>query len=199
MRDSDLEMEELVRSSTHRILKSALRVARAHLRLLCWARAHLRILIPALLCKGALLCRGALDFEKDALSLMRREVRAPLRVNAMGHYIVSAVEFGRGPDVAASYLEWSFVEKRPDLSGGGLHLPPKESGPIRLAPPREFPACTAVTLGDARNDSISDPKKIIMKLHANWGHASATGERSRLRRIDWREDWWKSVRLSHYA
>ena len=31
-----------------------------------------------------------------------------------------------------------------------------------------------MTLGDSQDDSISDPKKIIMKLHANWGHASAT-------------------------
>ena len=64
--------------------------------------------------------------------------------------------------------------KRPDLSDGGLQLPFTESGLIRFAPPREFSACTAVTLGDAQDDNISDPKKIIMKLHANWGHASAT-------------------------
>ena len=31
-----------------------------------------------------------------------------------------------------------------------------------------------MTSGDAQDDSISDPKKIIMKVHANWGHASAT-------------------------
>ena len=78
----------------------------------------------ALLRKGALEALGAyLDFEKDALSLLRHGVRVPLGVNAMGHYIASVVEFGRGPEVAASYFEWSFVEKRPDLSDGGLHLP----------------------------------------------------------------------------
>ena len=65
----------------------------------------------------------------------------------MGHYIVSVVEFGRVPAVAASYFEWSFVEKRPDLSDGGLHLPLKDSGLIRFAPLREFSACAAVTLG----------------------------------------------------
>ena len=53
-------------------------------------------------------------------------------------------------------------------------MPLVESGLIRFAPPREFSACTAVTLGDAQGDGISDLKKIIMKLHANWGHASAT-------------------------
>ena len=65
-------------------------------------------------------------------------------------------------------------EKRPDLSDGGLHLPLAESGLIRFAPPREFSACTAATLGDAQDDGISDPKKIIMQSHAKWGHASAT-------------------------
>ena len=97
--------------------------------------------IPALLRKGALEALGAqLDFEKDTLSLLRHGICAPLRVNAMGHYIVSVVEFGRGPNLAASYFEWSFPEKRPDLSDGGLHMPLVESGHIRFAPPREFSA-----------------------------------------------------------
>ena len=30
-----------------------------------------------------------------------------------------------------------------------------------------------MTLGDAREGNNSDPKKIIEKLHVNWGHASA--------------------------
>ena len=29
-------------------------------------------------------------------------------------------------------------------------------------------------MGDAQDNNISDPKKVIMKLHAFWGHASAT-------------------------
>ena len=124
--------------------------------------------IPAWLRKGALEALGAqLDFEKDTLSPLRHGVREPLRVNAEGQYIVRAVEFGRGPNVTASYFERSVVEKRPDLSDGGLHLRLAESESIRFAPPREFPACTAVTLGDAQDDSISDPKKLITKLRTN--------------------------------
>ena len=46
-------------------------------------------------------------------------------------------------------------------------------GLLYLAPPKDVSACTAVTLGDARDDSVSDHRKIIMKLHVNWGHASA--------------------------
>ena len=60
------------------------------------------------------------------------------------------------------------------MSDGGLHFPLVDGGLLRFVPPREFPACAAATSGDARDDSISDPKKIIMKLHVNWGHASAT-------------------------
>ena len=92
----------------------------------------------------------------------------------MGHNITSAVEFGRGSNFAASYVEWSFVEKRPDLSHRGLHMPLVESGLVRFGPPREISACAAVTVGDAQDGGISDPRKIILKLHANLGHASAT-------------------------
>ena len=98
--------------------------------------------IPALLRKGALGALGAqLDFEKDTLSCWR----VPLRVNAMGRYVVSVVELGRRPHVAASYFEWSFVEELPDLTDGGLHLPLVGSGLFRFSPPSEFSACTAVT------------------------------------------------------
>ena len=79
--------------------------------------------IPALLGAGAPEAQGALgaqlDFEEDALSLSRHGVRVPFRINAMGHYVVSVVEFGRGPNVAASRFGWSVVGKRPDLSDGG--------------------------------------------------------------------------------
>ena len=77
------------------------------------------------------------------------------------------------------------MEKRPDLSDEGSHLPLVESGLTRSAPPREFSACGAVTLGDAQDDSISDPKKIIMKSHSSWGHASAWLTRMEVRLIWW--------------
>ena len=52
-------------------------------------------------------------------------------------------------------------------------MPLVESGPLRFVPPKDFAACTAVTLGGARDDSASDPHKIFMKLRGNWGRASA--------------------------
>ena len=92
--------------------------------------------ILALLRKGALEALGAqLDSEKGTLLLLRHGVCAPLKFNAMGHYIVGAAEFGRGPNFAASYSECSFLGKRPGLSDGGLHLPLVESGLLRFAPP----------------------------------------------------------------
>ena len=42
-----------------------------------------------------------------------------------------------------------------------------------FSPPEDFSACAAVTLRDARDDSVSDLRKIIMRLRANWGHAPA--------------------------
>ena len=60
------------------------------------------------------------------------------------------------------------------MSDGGLRSPLVVCGFIRFVPPRDVSAGSAATLGDARDDSISDPEKVKMKLHVNWGHASAT-------------------------
>ena len=46
--------------------------------------------------------------------------------------------------------------------------------PADFTPPQLFSACKAVTLRDAGISETSDPKKIITKLHINWGHFSAT-------------------------
>ena len=45
----------------------------------------------------------------------------------------------------------------------------------RIAPslPQAVSACKAVTLGDSANEYLSDPKKVIMELYVNCGHASA--------------------------
>ena len=69
------------------------------------------------------------------------------------------------------------------MEGGGGQFPedgtPWQSGPVRggskcsFTPPRTFRACKAVTLGDARDGTLSNPKKIITKLHVNWGRSSA--------------------------
>ena len=88
----------------------------------------------------------------------------------VGHYVLSAVEFSKGPPcsdrrpiLAASYFEWPFLGRRPDLSGGGLHLPLVENGLLRFVPPKDFSACAAATLGDARDDITPDSEKTIMK------------------------------------
>ena len=59
------------------------------------------------------------------------------------------------------------MQKRPDLSNGGLRLPFTADGPLPFVPRKDFSACTAGTLGYARDDSLSDPREIIMKLHVN--------------------------------
>ena len=91
----------MAKSSTQRLSKWASQVVRAPSRHLCWTRRFRRY------CEmGALETLGAqLNFEEGALALLRHGVRVPLRVNAMGHYVVSVVELGRGPNVAASYFE----------------------------------------------------------------------------------------------
>ena len=45
-------------------------------------------------------------------------------------------------------------------------------GPRQFGAPRTLPACRAATLADATDGRLSGPKKIIMKLHVDGGHAS---------------------------
>ena len=124
--------------------------------------------IPAFLRKGAWEALGGqLDFGRDILTVRKRGAEGPPGVNEMGHYVLSAVEFGqgpprfdRGPNLAASHFVWSFLQRRPDLSDGGLHLPLTEGGLLRFVPPEEFSACTAAT--SARDGSISGPKEIVI-------------------------------------
>ena len=98
----------------------------------------------------------------------------------MGRYVVSVKDFGgrrgesvRDPNLSASIADWAFSKGRPNLSNGGKHLPYSEDGMRSFPPPSTFSACEAVSLGDARDGILSDPKEIILKLHANWGRASA--------------------------
>ena len=81
--------------------------------------------ISAFLRKSALEAPAAqLDFDKNALCFVRHGAWVLSKVHAMGHYILTVVEFSKGPpcsdrrpNLAASYFEWSFSEKRPDLPG----------------------------------------------------------------------------------
>merc|ERR1712052_76031 len=98
----------------------------------------------------------------------------------MGHYILSVMDFPLGgrrvapvPQFSASFLEWEPPRPRPNLDHGGICLPFTDEGLRSFSPPSTFSACKAVTLGDAREGNNSDPRKIIEKLHVNWGHASA--------------------------
>ena len=102
-------------------------------------------------------------------------------MNSVGLYVLSVASRGqgppcvdRGPKSAASYFGWALMDQRPDLSDGGLNSPYTEDGMIRFEPVRSSPACTAVTLGDARNVSASEPQEIVMKLLTNLSACSPT-------------------------
>ena len=96
--------------------------------------------IPALLREGAPgALGGQLNFERDILTIRNQGAAIPLTVNETGHYVLSAAAFAtgpscvdRGPNWAASYLESTFLEKRPDLSNGRLRLPFMNDGLIRF-------------------------------------------------------------------
>ena len=65
------------------------------------------------------------------------------------------------------------MDTRPDLSNRGLHLPRTEDGMCRSEPPLVFSACTALTLGDARDDSVSDTRGILLNSRVNWRLSSS--------------------------
>ena len=52
-------------------------------------------------------------------------------------------------------------------------MPRAPDGLCRFETPLTLTARKAVTLGGATGGSLTGPKKIVMKSHANWGHASA--------------------------
>ena len=80
------------------------------------------------------------------------------------------------PAASASFL--LLVHKFPDLPDGGLHLPDTPDGLCRFETPLTFAAYKAVTLEDARDGSLTGPKKVVAEMHVNWSNASA----QRLRR-----------------
>ena len=137
--------------------------------------------VPALFRKGAMEALGGrLASSRDALVLRKQGATMPLRVNRMRRYILTVADFGqdasrkvRGPAASARNSEWALISKRLVFPNGGLHLPHSEAGLHRFDPPRTFPACKAVTLGDVLDGWLSDPKKTAIKLHVKWGHAPA--------------------------
>ena len=78
-----------------------------------------------------------------------------------------------GPNFSASMAEWACARERPNPDNGGIRLPFTEDGVCSFIAPRTFSARKAVSSGDARDGALSDPKKIITKLHVNRGRPSA--------------------------
>ena len=131
----------------------------------------LRTHIPALLRKGALEeLEGRMEPQRDLLTLGEHGVSIPKGVNRAGKRILRAVGFRadpprdvRGQVISAPFCEWALTNTRQNLPNGRSRHPQA----------RTSSACEAMTLGDATDGRQSDPNKIIMSLHVNWGHASA--------------------------
>ena len=80
---------------------------------------------------------------------------------------------GARRDVMRRRPRFFSVQEVPDLFGGGFHYTYTPDALYHSETPLTFAACKVVTMGDARNGFLTDPKKIAIKLHVNWGHASA--------------------------
>ena len=114
--------------------------------------------IPAVVRTRALEAMGGhLDSSRDILTLRKQWADSPPGVNQIGHCILSVVacgwgrsRSGTGPDFSASCFEWTFVNKRPNLPNGGLHVPFFEDGLRRLGNPQTLSACIALTSGMPR-------------------------------------------------
>ena len=123
-------------------------------------------------------------FFRDSLILRKRGATNSLRVRRMGRYFLSDVDFCkdasrrvRGPVASASSPE--IIKKAPDLSNGGFHLLFTGDGLYHFGPPPSSSACKVVNLGESMGGCLTKPTKIVVKLHANRGHASA----QQLRRV----------------
>ena len=139
--------------------------------------------ILALLSKGALeSLRGCLDFAQQTLALGKTGKVIPLPMSDMGHYILGVVDFPARVH-SASLLQWTPLNRAArlmDLMRDGDFRwsedpePPTSPSALSFQTPQFFSACKAVILRDAGSGEISDPNKVIMKLHINWGHVSGT-------------------------
>ena len=114
---------------------------------------------------------GQSDVSRGSLNLHRQGVQISLRVSRAGHYILGAVDLRKDPSRSpstcseASASLFHLVQKFPEMSDGGLHLPCTRDGLYRFGAPLTFAACKAVAPGDPRDGSLTAPKKIVMKLH----------------------------------
>ena len=117
--------------------------------------------------------RGCLDFAQHTLTLGANGKVIPLEMSDVGHYFLSVADFP-SPVFSASAFHYAPTNqaKQPmDLTrNGGFRWLDDPKPPSRLAPttfisPQLFSECKAVTLRDAGNAEISDPAKVITKLH----------------------------------
>ena len=135
---------------------------------------------PVVLRTGAVEALGGqLVFSVHLLTLLKQGVDIPLKMSNAGQQVLSLVGYGKGrsesvtcPTSSATYFGRAFTKKSPNLPNGGLHIPYTEDGLSNFEPPRPLSTCKAVTLGDATDGCLSDPKKVIMKLHVSSGPAS---------------------------
>ena len=97
-----------------------------------------------------------------------------MRVSRAGRYTLCIVDFrgthrGERRGVRRHrprfFIRFISPRIRPD---GGLHSPYTPVGLYRFEAP-----LTCDPLGDAKDGSLTDPTKIAMELHVNWGQASA--------------------------
>ena len=103
-------------------------------------------------------------------------------MSEVGRDFLSVADFPQQP-YSASLFAWAPKTRearlRDLMRNGGFRWVEEPQAPARpvsdvFAPPQLFSACNAATLQDAGNADTSDREKTIMKLHLNWGHASAT-------------------------
>ena len=116
---------------------------------------------------------------------MGEQLGFPCKISMLGglgidaYFVLSVTSFrskewyvlGNGPAQSVSWFELGTSAERPNFSGAGMHLSFAEHGLYQFDPPSTLKACKAVALGDALDPGPSDPGKIAIDLHANWGHA----------------------------
>ena len=92
----------------------------------------------------------------------------------MGHYVLheglfweGAGKGGKGPKPLG------FVCRVGHFTETSKSLQRRSASPPMIGPPRIFPSRRPVALEVVVDSCLSDPGKVIAKLHVNWGHSSA--------------------------
>ena len=150
----------------------------------CLGQGHHATYVPAAICRLSARARkrpGHRKRRKGSSRLAKSGVRAPVRSNAVGHYVLSAARldklsaspYPRGDTRTAAWFRRDNAFAGHGFPAFGISRSESKGEQRHLKAPLSFQACTAVMFEAALHLRPQGARGIARKLHLNLGHASS--------------------------